>query len=85
MDGLDSGYRLTTGMELGDIVFHYSLNCREQTKGIIEGSNVSDVSRCSGHEVFPVVLCDLTIPESEEDVTEENLTGVLSCLSHDLI
>ena len=52
-------------MEFGDVVFHYSLNSKEQMEGIAEGRDVEDLSRCSPHEVFPIVFSDFTIPESD--------------------
>ena len=82
MYSFNGGYRLTTGMKLTDIVFHYSLNCREQS---VEGDVSSDFGRCLGHKVFLIVFSDFTISESESDLTEQYLTGILSCLSHDLV
>ena len=50
-----------TGMEFGD-VFHYSLNCREQMKGVVKDGDVIYIDRCLGHEVSQAIFSDFTIP-----------------------
>ena len=54
-------------------------------KGRGEGREVLDSGGSAGHEVVPARDCDLSISQSEQDVSELYLLWMLASLAHDLV
>ena len=72
-------------MELVDVVLHNSFGGRVEVKGCVEWCEVLHLGGCPVDEMVPVCFSDLSIPETEQNIAEQDLAGILTCLAHDLI